>query len=158
MGYAIKYNRTTNHIAGIAERSKGSEFNYALSACPVLSRSYNLATSGKEIEDLKEALETARKRGGRKVCRKCEAAAVAALEALETATEAPQETEAPEVRKSVLPAVPVEYCQECGKLANLDKHTCEVGPVPANFLELAQHGNTPQARAYWQRRCDNWGK
>ncbi|MFF3931362.1 hypothetical protein [Streptomyces hirsutus] len=28
--------------------------------------------------------------------------------------------------------------------------------VPANFLELAEEGNTPQARAYWTRRCEEY--
>lgn len=28
--------------------------------------------------------------------------------------------------------------------------------VPANFLELAEEGNTPQARAYWKRRCEEY--
>jgi hypothetical protein len=73
--YTIKYNRTTNHIAGIAERSNGSDLNYAQSACPVLTRSYNLAT-GKTFTSAAKALESARK-GGRKVCKHCEAAALA---------------------------------------------------------------------------------
>jgi hypothetical protein len=134
--YTVKYNRTTNHIAGIAERTKGSDFNYAVSACPVLSRSYNLA-NGKAYGSLAEALENARK-GGRKLCKKCEAAAVAALEALEGEAAPEVQEDAPEVVEA--PQGPKE-----------------TGPVPANFLELAKRGNTPQARAYWQRRCDNWG-
>jgi hypothetical protein len=73
--FTIMYNRTTNHIAGISERSNGSELNYAQSACPVLTRSYNLAT-GKTFYSAAEALESARK-GGRKVCKHCEAAALA---------------------------------------------------------------------------------
>ncbi|MFD4608266.1 hypothetical protein ACFWOT_09130 [Streptomyces sp. NPDC058440] len=28
--------------------------------------------------------------------------------------------------------------------------------VPVNFLELAEEGNTPQARAYWKRRCEEY--
>jgi hypothetical protein len=28
--------------------------------------------------------------------------------------------------------------------------------VPANFLELAEEGDTPQARAYWTRRCEEY--
>lgn len=28
--------------------------------------------------------------------------------------------------------------------------------VPVNYLELAREGNTPQARAYWTRRCDEY--
>ncbi|QJS09107.1 hypothetical protein HKX69_05900 [Streptomyces argyrophyllae] len=30
--------------------------------------------------------------------------------------------------------------------------------VPPNFLELAAEGNTPQARAYWRRRCEEYRK
>jgi hypothetical protein len=30
------------------------------------------------------------------------------------------------------------------------------GKPPANFIDLARTGNTPQARAYWTRRCQDW--
>ncbi|MVO87438.1 hypothetical protein GPA10_22405 [Streptomyces sp. p1417] len=29
-------------------------------------------------------------------------------------------------------------------------------PVPENFLDLAEEGDTPQARAYWRRRCEQY--
>jgi hypothetical protein len=76
--YTIKYNRTTNHIAGITERSKGSELDYARSACPSLSRSVRFAL-GKSTDDLAEALKSARTAGGRKICGHCESAAEAEL-------------------------------------------------------------------------------
>ncbi|MER6102412.1 DUF6884 domain-containing protein [Streptomyces sp. NPDC001832] len=30
--------------------------------------------------------------------------------------------------------------------------------VPENWIELAEEGNTPQARAYWKRRCEEYRK
>jgi hypothetical protein len=123
--FTIRYNRTTNHIDGIAERSKGSALNYAVTACPVLSRSFNLAT-GKGYEDLKKALQAARKTGGRKLCKKCEAAALATLEATKKA-------EAPKVEKAE------------------EKPAKRPGKAPANFVDLARTGNTEAARRYWAR-------
>lgn len=32
------------------------------------------------------------------------------------------------------------------------------GKPPANFVDLARTGNTPQARAYWHRRCQEWAE
>ncbi|MFJ5882686.1 hypothetical protein [Kitasatospora cineracea] len=34
----------------------------------------------------------------------------------------------------------------------------EVGPVPENFLFMAENANTPEARAWWARKVANWGK
>lgn len=76
--YGIRYNRATNHISGLCEASKGSEFNYAVSACGALSRSVNFA-EGKCFEDASDALAEARKAGGRKLCKNCEKAALAQI-------------------------------------------------------------------------------
>lgn len=38
MQYTVKYNRSAVHIAGIAEVTRGGEFNYSRSACPGLAR------------------------------------------------------------------------------------------------------------------------
>lgn len=92
--YQIRYNRTTNHIEGIDERTAGSDLNYALSACPVLSRSYNLA-NGEGSDDLAEILASARQ--GRKLCKHCEKAAEAALIEIEKAA---AETAAPRTSHS----------------------------------------------------------
>lgn len=82
--FTVKYNRTTNHIDGIesATMGGGNEVGgvvgyYAQSACSALTRG-RFAT-GKQTEDLAEALKSARIAGGRKVCKKCEKAAEAAL-------------------------------------------------------------------------------
>jgi hypothetical protein len=99
--FSIKYNRTTNHIAGIAERTVsnqsaenanryGAVAYYAENACGSLTR-YRFA-EGASFESLADALEAARKAGGRKLCKTCEKAAEAALAAMqETETEESQE-------------------------------------------------------------------
>jgi len=100
--FSIRYNRQTNHIAGIAAKctSSGEErggvvVEYAENACGSLTR-YALA-EGKSYEDLEEALEAARTTGGRKVCKRCEKAALAALEAIAAAEAAkPEPTPEPE--------------------------------------------------------------
>jgi hypothetical protein len=92
--FSIKYNRTTNHIAGIAERTVsnqsaenanryGAVAYYAENACGSLTR-YRFA-DGASFESLADALEAARKAGGRKLCKTCEKAAEAALAAAEAA-------------------------------------------------------------------------
>jgi hypothetical protein len=106
--FSIKYNRTTNHIAGIAERTVsnqsaenanryGAVAYYAENACGTLTRS-RLA-DGRAYESLAEALDAAKAAGGRKLCKNCLKAAEAALAAAEAATEAPtvdEVTETPE--------------------------------------------------------------
>jgi hypothetical protein len=99
--FSIKYNRTTNHIAGIAERTVsnqsaenanryGAVAYYAENACGSLTR-YRFA-DGASFESLADALEAARKAGGRKLCKTCEKAAEAALAAMqEIETEESQE-------------------------------------------------------------------
>jgi hypothetical protein len=82
MAYTLKYNRTGQHIAGIVERTKGTDLDYALSACPALSRSGSRMAQGKSYEDLKEALaaaELSAQVGNRKMCTKCRMAAETAL-------------------------------------------------------------------------------
>lgn len=78
--YTIRYNRTTDHIEGISERSKGSQMNYALSACPALSRSGARFAVGKSSDDLAEIMKSFGKT--RKACKKCLEAAQAVLDAL----------------------------------------------------------------------------
>jgi hypothetical protein len=90
--FTVKYNRTTNHIDGLAIRSTGGGndmgdhvSDYALSACPSLTR-YTFA-DGARFEDVEDALEAARKAGGRKLCKHCEKAAEAMIEAERVARE-----------------------------------------------------------------------
>ncbi|QAY26947.1 hypothetical protein SEA_SHAWTY_22 [Streptomyces phage Shawty] len=84
--FGIKYNRTTNHIDGLAIRSTGGGndmgdhvSDYALNACPSLTR-YRFA-QGASFATVAEALEAARKAGGRKLCKHCEKAAEAMIAA-----------------------------------------------------------------------------
>ena len=90
MDYSIKYNRTTNHIAGIecatqgAGNDNGGAVSYfAESACGSLTR--GRLADGKAFEDLAEALAAARIAGGRKLCKNCEKAALRAIEILAAA-------------------------------------------------------------------------
>jgi hypothetical protein len=100
--FTIRYNRTTNHIAGIGARTTGggNEVDgaityYAQNACGTLTR--GRLAEGASYESLAEALEAARKTGGRKLCKTCEKAAEAALEA----AEAPVEDEVTETPKAL---------------------------------------------------------
>lgn len=99
--FSIRYNRQTNHIAGIAAKctSSGEERGgvvvaYAENACGVLTR--GRLAQGASFEGIQEALDAARITGGRKVCKTCEKAALAALEAIAAATPAPVEEPATE--------------------------------------------------------------
>ena len=105
--YAIRYNRNTNHIEGIPERTRvsGDGMDYAESACPVLTRSYNLGY-GLTSNVLSTVLDSARTYGGRRLCQHCAKAAEALLTAraveaeqpaAEVAEPAAVEVEAPEV-------------------------------------------------------------
>jgi hypothetical protein len=78
--FTIRYNRTTNHIAGMEARttgggneSGGMVSNWAQNVCGAMTRS-RLAT-GPSFETLGEALAAARKLSGRKVCKTCAKAA-----------------------------------------------------------------------------------
>lgn len=92
--FSIRYNRATNHIAGIACKTEGPATDrsaetgvvayYAENACGVLTR--GRLAQGASFEGLQEALDAARITGGRKVCKTCEKAALAALEAIAAAT------------------------------------------------------------------------
>jgi hypothetical protein len=88
--YSIRYNRATNHIAGIACKTTSNQTDedinrtgvvayYAENACGVLTR--GRLAQGASYEGLEEALDAARKTGGRKICKTCEKAALAAIEA-----------------------------------------------------------------------------
>jgi hypothetical protein len=101
--FSIKYNRTTNHIAGLtvctpmkdeteAEISaKGEVAYYAQNACGSLTR-YRFA-DGPSFETVTEALECARK-STRKLCKTCEKAAEAMIAAVEAKpAEGPKEEE-----------------------------------------------------------------
>lgn len=79
--FYIKANRTSVHIAGITERTKGSAFDYSLSACAALSRSVRFQTL-QTGEDLGATLTAARLQAaisGRKMCKNCEKAATQEL-------------------------------------------------------------------------------
>jgi len=89
--FSIRYNRATNHIAGIACKTQSNQTDeninetgvvayYAENACGVLTR--GRLAQGQSYERLEDALEAARKTGGRKCCKTCEKAALAALEAI----------------------------------------------------------------------------
>lgn len=93
--YSIRYNRVTNHIAGIACKTTSDQSDaninqtgvvayFAENSCGVLTR--GRLAQGKSYEALEEALEAARTTGGRKVCKTCEKAALGALEAINAAT------------------------------------------------------------------------
>lgn len=71
--YQVKGNRTSLHIAGISERSKGSQLNYAVSACGALSRSYRFETL-MDTDDLAAAVKRATVLS-RKFCQNCAKAA-----------------------------------------------------------------------------------
>jgi hypothetical protein len=78
MKYTIRYNCASVHVQGINEATAGSEFNYALSACPALSRSGIRMAMGESFDDVAEALRSAQINArvyGRKLCSKCEQAA-----------------------------------------------------------------------------------
>jgi hypothetical protein len=77
--FTIRYTRTANHIEGIANRTKDSAdgLNYALSACPSLSRNVTKMAKGFSSEDLAEVLANAPR--SRKLCQTCKAAAEAQL-------------------------------------------------------------------------------
>lgn len=88
--FSIKYNRTTNHIAGIGCKTQGPASDrsndtgavayYAENACGSLTRS-RLA-QGPSFNNLRDALSAARKLSGRKLCKTCEKAAVDYLKPL----------------------------------------------------------------------------
>lgn len=81
--YQLRVNRSSVHISGIAERTKGSEFNYAQSACGALTRSYRFEEK-QASDDIAEALHLAEqfaKVHGRKMCKNCQAAAQALIDA-----------------------------------------------------------------------------
>jgi hypothetical protein len=88
--FTIKYNRTTNHIAGIAAKctSKGNESggvvaDYAQNACGSITRS-RLA-DGKTYSAIQEAYDAASKHT-RRICKTCAKAALALIaEELEVA-------------------------------------------------------------------------
>lgn len=87
--FSIRYNRATNHIAGIACKTTGPETDrsaetgvvayYAENACGVLTR--GRLAQGASYATISEALDAARITGGRKVCKTCEKAALAAIAA-----------------------------------------------------------------------------
>jgi len=92
--FSIRYNRATNHIAGVAckTQSAGNEQGgvvdyYAENACGVLTR--GRLAQGASYDSLQDALDAARITGGRKVCKTCEKAALVAIEAIVAATPEP---------------------------------------------------------------------
>lgn len=97
--YSIRYNRATNHIAGIACKTSSNQTQenvdetgvvayYAENACGVLTR--GRLAQGASYASLQDALDAARITGGRKVCKTCEKAALAAIEAIAAAEAKPE--------------------------------------------------------------------
>jgi hypothetical protein len=119
--FSVKYNRTTNHIDGLTIRTvsadstpeKDSERGYVVAysqnACGSLTR-YTFA-EGSTHESLSDALEAARKAGGRKLCKTCEKAAEAMIAA---------ETNAPETLPLVIEDEP--NGEKPDTMANTDVH------------------------------------
>lgn len=102
--YTIKYNRKTNHIAGLTERtqSTGEERGgvvayYAENACGALTR-YRFA-DGTSHESLADALSAARA-GERNLCKTCEKAALAELAELAESESEASDTESTESEAS----------------------------------------------------------
>lgn len=100
--FSIRYNRATNHIAGIACKTTSNQTDeninetgvvayYAENACGVLTR--GRLAQGASYANLQDALDAARITGGRKLCKTCEKAALAALEAVAEAAKAAQPEE-----------------------------------------------------------------
>ncbi|WP_280485376.1 hypothetical protein [Nocardia cyriacigeorgica] len=114
--FTIRYNRTTNHIEGLAIRTEGGELNYSLSACGALTRNGIRMGRGFGSDDLAEVVAKAKILGGRKICKKC-------LEAAEAMLAATVEPVAPVVE------VPAGHigCDKCGK------------PVPFNVKAIDAH-------------------
>jgi hypothetical protein len=79
--YTIKYNRSSNHITGLAIRTEGGDFTYSKSHCSTVSGFGQLAT-GETHETVEAAYEAAQLSSdvtGRKLCKKCSAAAEAMI-------------------------------------------------------------------------------
>jgi hypothetical protein len=68
--YTIRYNKNTNHIQGLSEKLTSSQFNYATSACPALSRSGTFMSVGFSTNDINEAVRAANS-GTRNACKTC---------------------------------------------------------------------------------------
>jgi tetratricopeptide (TPR) repeat protein len=129
--YTIKYNRTTNHIAGLEIRSTGGGVerdgyvsDYSQNACGSLTR-YRFA-DGQSFESLRDALEAARK-STRKLCKTCESAALAMLAEAETTGEIVTEN-APEqiieqVEANIERAKSLAEAENADGLAALNKET-----------------------------------
>ncbi|QKY78638.1 hypothetical protein SEA_DRYAD_100 [Streptomyces phage Dryad] len=159
MSYSIRYNRTTNHIAGIAAKctSSGEErggvvVEYAENACGSLTR-YALA-EGKSFEDLREALDAARITGGRKVCKRCEKAALAAIEAIAAATPvAPEPEQAPviEVAESATETVEGAEHQVGDTLYFIPSKRPHGYRCPAGEVEVVRVVDHKEATAYAPR-------
>lgn len=99
MEITIRYTRSTVHLQGLAESSKGSGMDYAVSACSALSRSASRMGTRTTHETVKDALKAAQdfaKAMNLKVCKNCLKAAEANIEP-ETKEEE-KETVAPEYR------------------------------------------------------------
>ncbi|MGH8882153.1 MAG: hypothetical protein ACRD0P_33200, partial [Stackebrandtia sp.] len=85
MTYTIRYNRATNHIEGITERTTARESRdhgvvgyYAVTACPALSRTGIQLAYGQTIDSLADAVRDA-EFGERRLCTACRKAADAEL-------------------------------------------------------------------------------
>lgn len=97
----LKYNSATVHIGGLEIRSEGSEFAYALTSCPSLSRrGARFCTAKTEYATAAEALkaaETLARSLNKKVCKKCTEAAQVAVETAEQAATKTAQAPAPKI-------------------------------------------------------------
>lgn len=85
--YQIRYNRSSYHIAGLAERTQsggeekgGVVAYYAESACPALTRSGHRMARGESFDSAAEALKQAEllaRINNMNLCKRCQAAAEA---------------------------------------------------------------------------------
>ena len=143
---ATKHTAKTVHIQGLAEKSTGSEFNYAKSACPSLSRtvfgqyhwSHDLAATIKKAESYARAY-------GKTVCKNClkravELLAELAFEIEEAHTEALEAVAAAEASyQESAEALAVQAVEEAHTLAiQEDAHRVIAQAFPAEVAAAAE--------------------
>ncbi|MFI2188003.1 hypothetical protein [Streptomyces sioyaensis] len=141
MSYTIKYNRTSNHIGGLTVRTTGGGkdmgdhvSDYSQNACGSLTR-YRFA-DGESFNYLVDVLETARKAGGRKLCKTCEKAAEAELERMDEAVKMA------EVEERMAAATPTYGFPEVA-----DADTPESASVPSVSANEDHSGETMAEKA-----------
>lgn len=147
--FSIRYNRATNHIAGIACKTTGPETDrsaetgvvayYAENACGVLTR--GRLAQGASYASLQDALDAARITGGRKVCKTCEKAALAALEAI---AKAEAEAKPEEPKAEVVEGAEFQVGDKLYFLPGERPHgyVCPAGEV--EVVRVVDHGEFPR--------------